>query len=134
MADFTIKRNDFGTAQPVEFILEQAQRDGTGEPKRDAQGNLLYEPIDLTGAQAVHLWMRSRTWAIKTGPVEITTAAAGVCTYIPEGPDVEAEEPADFSVADSYRIEAEIIWEDGSPQTVPNDSWPTLDVVEDLGP
>lgn len=132
MADFTIKRNDFGTAQPVEFDLEQAVRDEGGNFVLDKNGDPTFEPIDLTGVQVVHLWMRSASWAIKTGSAEVVDPAAGSCVYIPEGP--EEEEPADFSVADAYRIEAELTWEDGSVQTVPNDSWPTLDVMEDLGP
>ena len=113
MADYVIKRGDFGPAQPLVGTLS------------DQNG-----PINLTDALSVQLFMRSETLLIKTGPAEITDAANGKIKYVFEG--VEGADPIDTAEAGTYRLEAKITWDDGSVQKVPNEGYLELEITEDL--
>lgn len=106
MADFTIKRND--TAPPIVVVLS------------DAEG-----PIDLTNAEAIHIYLRSDTRLVKTAAMDVVDVTAGKARYVWQS--------GDLSEANEYKMEFEINWEDGTVQTVPNDSYLELLVVEDLG-
>ena len=106
MADVTYKRGD--NAPPITATLS------------DLDG-----PIDLSSADAVRLRMKSDTAIVEAGPVEITDAANGEIKY-----EWEAD---DLMFAGSYRGEWEITWSDGTIQTVPNDTYFAVDVLEDLG-
>jgi hypothetical protein len=82
-------------------------------------------PINLSTATQVRLLLKSRTVVITTGPVTISNAVAGEITY-----QWEAD---DLLIAGDYDGEAEITWASGKVQTVPNDGYFTLHVVQDLG-
>lgn len=113
MPDVTMKRND--TWPPLEATL--SDQDGA---------------IDLSTAEAIHIYLRSETLLIKTGPCEIVEAAAGKVKYLWE--PAEGETPADLHTSGTYKMEFEITWADGNIQTVPNGSYLELSVVDDLGP
>lgn len=113
MADFTIKQND--TWPPLTATLK-----GKGGAA-----------IDLTEASQVRILLKSDTVTVKTGPVDITNASLGEISYEWEG--ASGEEPADTAVAGTYKMEFEITWALGKVQSVPNDSYKELEIVEDLG-
>lgn len=106
MANFTIKAND--TYPPIELTLT------------DQAG-----AIDLTTADVVRLLLKSATLSIVTGPVTIVDAVAGKISYTWEADDL-------LQVG-AYRGEVEITWDPGVIETIPNDGYFTVDVLEDLG-
>jgi hypothetical protein len=109
MADRAIKQND--TWPPLEAVL--MDQDG---------------PIDLTTAQSVTLKMRGQK---RVGPVTVS----GLCliaTPKTSGGVIHEWLPADTAVADLYSAEFEILWGDGSIQTVPNSGYFYIDVQDDL--
>jgi hypothetical protein len=113
-ADLTMKQND--TWPPLSAVLT----DGEGEP------------LDLTDVDAVHVFL-SGPIKVKTGPCTIVgDPKEGAVEYPWQG--AEGGDPADLHTAGSYKGEFEITYEDGSVQTVPNDSYFTIEVVADLGP
>lgn len=88
-------------------------------------------PLDLTEADAVHVWLRSETKAILTDPCEIIDAANGKVRY-----QFTAAETAEVGV---YRVEWEVHFTPGvdgkaRTRTVPNDDYLTLTIVEALDP
>ncbi len=105
MPNYTIKRND--TRPAINVVLS------------DAAG-----AINLTGAKAVHIYLRSDTKLIKTGAMEVTDAAAGKAKYVWQA--------GDLAVEGTYKMEFEVTWEDDSVQTIPNDGYLSLEVVADL--
>lgn len=117
-ADLTIKRND--TREALRATLESLGKDGK------------WKAIDLTAAEAIHLYLytakteEGKTRHVKTGAVTITDAEAGEIEY-----QWEAD---DLAKAGTYQAEFEITWEGGGTQTVPNDSYYTIEVIVDLGP
>lgn len=107
MADFTIKRND--TAPPIVITL------------KDANG-----AVDVSTAKAIHLFMKSDTLLVKTGPMDKVT----------DGKDGKVEYQwavGDLKVAGSYRGEVEVTRADDTVQTFPNDGYFEILVAEDLG-
>lgn len=113
MADFTIKQND--TWPPLTATLK-----GDGGAA-----------IDLTEASAVRILLKSDTVTVKTGPVDITDAPNGKISYEWEG--AEGEDPADTGTPGTYKMEFEITWATGKVQSIPNDSYKELEIVEELG-
>lgn len=112
-ADLTMKRND--TWPPLSAVL------------KDGEGN----PLDLTTADTIRILLAGSI-TIKTGPAAIVgDPKDGTVEYEWQG--AEGEDPADLHTAGEYKGEFEITYEDGSVQTVPNDDYFTLAVVEDLG-
>jgi hypothetical protein len=106
-SDYTLKQND--TWPPLVATLS------------DIAG-----PLDLTDADTIRLILRSRALVITTAPVEIVDpASSGQVTY--------TFTTADTRVAGDYSLEFEITWNNGGIETVPNDSYLTITIVEDLG-
>lgn len=58
------------------------------------------------------------------GTMTIASAAQGYVTY--------AWGASDLAIADVYNVEYEIAWQDGTIETVPNDSFDRFDVYPDL--
>lgn len=113
MADFTIKQND--TWPPLTATLK-------------GDGGAV---IDLTEAAEVRILLKSDTVTIKTGPVDIIDAVNGKISY--EWEAAAGEEPADTAFPGTYKMEFEITWGPGKVQSVPNDSYKELEIVEELG-
>lgn len=111
---FTIKRGD--TWPHFRFQLQSA----------DPASNTGFIPIPLGEAEKVELKMRSPSVLVATGPVEILQASRGECVY--------EWETDDLGTAGTYNVEAEITWGDGTVTTVPNGSYVTVRVVDDLPP
>ena len=87
-------------------------------------------PIDLTTATSVKFLMRAQDAPPSDPPkvdaaAAITTAASGLVTY--------TWDAADTDEAGVFEAEFEITWGDGGVETVPNGSYFTVEVVDDLG-
>lgn len=84
-------------------------------------------PIDLTDATEVNFLMRlhgsTDPPAIRS-PMTITDAVNGTVQY--------AWQAGDTDTAGDYDVEFEITWNDGGVETVPNDSYLTVRIVDDL--
>jgi hypothetical protein len=83
--------------------------------------------IDLTDATGVVFKMRlaDTTGAPQVeGAMEITTAASGRVTY--------EWEAGDTDTVGTYDVEYEITWTDGTTETVPNNSYDSVIVYDDL--
>jgi hypothetical protein len=104
---FTIKQND--TKPALIAILQEL--DGT--------------PIDLTSATGIEIVVKSAEGAFQWKKT---------ATFVdkPEGQVQYTWESADTAAAGTYNAEFEITWPDGI-QTVPNDNYFQIIVVEDLG-
>lgn len=112
MADFTIKRGD--SWPPIVATLS----DNVGQ-------------LNLTTATQVKLLFKTVTGSTVYSRVcTITTPAAGQVTYTWTGADAAT---GPLSTVNSYNVEWEITWGDGSITTVPNEGYKTLSVVADLG-
>lgn len=61
---------------------------------------------------------------INRGSASITDAANGEVTY--------TWGTADTNTVGTYNAELEVTWNDGKPETFPNDSYWTVEVVDDL--
>lgn len=111
---FTIKQND---RRPL-FVVNL--RDNVGEATEAA--------VNLTTAGSAFFNMRdasSGTMKITRGSATISNAATGEVTY--------TWGTADTNTASDYEAEIEIIWNDGKPETFPNDSNWEVSVVDDIG-
>lgn len=104
-ADYEIKRNDTGS----ELLATLS----------DAKG-----PIKLGTAKAIHIYLKSDSLLVKTGAVEVVDAAAGKVKYVWQAGDLKE--------AGIYEVEFEIIWEDDTNTTVPNNTYKSLEVFPDL--
>jgi hypothetical protein len=112
MADVDIKRGD--SWPPVDAVL--SDQDG---------------PIDLTTATSVKLLFKTTTGSTAYSRVcTVTDALGGEVRYIWTLADA-ASGPT--SAVNSFNIEWEITWSDGTVTTVPNVGYKTLSVVADLG-
>jgi len=133
MADFTIKRNDWGVSEPFRARLKQlAVNAETGEVEHDSDGSPKYKPIDLSDAEAVRLFLKGEDGLeITTDPVPVFDEEGGGIEY--QFKDAEGEEPADLGTADTYLLEIKIYKVDGVT-TVPNTGFYSLEVVKDLSP
>jgi hypothetical protein len=106
--DLTIKRND--TYPPLTAVLKQ---NGT--------------TIDLTTATSVEIIMKSTTLEepiLVTGTCTISDAPSGSITY--------NWGTTDLAVSDVYDVEFQIEWTGGGQQTIPNDDYNSIEVVDDL--
>lgn len=110
MADFTIKRND--RLPKLRATLQQ------GSPAT---------AIDLTSAVSVKAIFKQVSPGIASfnGACSIITASAGIVEY--------AWGATDTQTSGTYNGEFEITWSTGVTETVPNDSYFTLTIVDDLG-
>jgi hypothetical protein len=110
MADFTIKRND--RLPKLRATLQQ------GSPAA---------PIDLTTASSVKAIFKEVGGAATTfsGTCTLITPSSGIVEY--------AWASGDTAVSGTYQGEFEIDWGAGLKETVPNDSYFTLTIVDDLG-
>jgi hypothetical protein len=105
MADFTIKRGD---RRP---ILEATLTDEDG-------------PIDLTSAASVKLLLKSGATTVD-GACVVVSAVAGTVSY--------TWGATDTLIVGAYDAEFEITWSTGIVETVPNDSYFSVEFVQDLG-
>lgn len=116
MADFTIKRNDTRPRLVTTLLTDF----GTAQ-----EG-----PLDLTTATAVKFLMRLASAAPGSVPkvnavAAISDAAAGVVTY--------TWAVGDTDVAGTFEGEFQVTWSDDGVETVPNDTYISIEVVDDLG-
>lgn len=111
MADITIKRGD--TRPVLVRNLKQVIDD-------------VETAINLTTATAVmfHLKRLDGTGGLLGGTCVVTNAAAGEVTY--------TWATADTLSTAEYNGEFQITWTGGGIETVPNASWITISVLEDL--
>jgi len=115
---FTIKQNDTAPAYVADLL------DDYGLPGESA--------INLTSATSVTFKMRlaDTTGTPKiSDAMTITTAANGRVTY--------EWQTGDTDTAGTYNVEFEILWTDGTIETVPNGADPdaqylTVEIVDDL--
>jgi hypothetical protein len=110
MADFTIKRND--RLPKLRATLQQMTP---------------ATPIDYTTAASVKLLLKQLTTptTIVTGTCASVVATSGIVEY--------AWGASDTLVSGTYNGEFEIDWGGGIKETVPNDSYFTVTIVDDLG-
>lgn len=107
--DLTLKAHD--TYPPLKVVLS------------DSNG-----AIDLTTASQVKLVMKNTNGAtsiLVSGAMVIASAAGGYCTRT----WATATETA---YPDTYNVEFEIAWSAGGIETVPNDIYRTLLIVQDI--
>ena len=82
-------------------------------------------PMDLTDAESVTFQARSSDEAVRiTGPCVVEDASEGQVSY--------AWEDGDTSIAGHYYVEFEIDWGLGRIETVPNDGYVDLNLLEEL--
>jgi hypothetical protein len=85
-------------------------------------------PIDLTNADVVFFIMRLASLGDVAphvrAPVNIEDAPNGVVAY--------EWQPGNTDTPGVYNVEFEINWADGGIETVPNDSYVQITIVEDL--
>ena len=114
MADFTIKRGDWGSSESVDVAL--SDQDGA---------------IDLSTATVVKLLFKTKTGSTTySRNCTVTGAVAGAVSYEFTAADASS---GPTSVVNTFDIEWEITWSDGSITTVPNEGFKELAVVADLG-
>lgn len=109
---FIIKRND--TRPP--YIATMKEK--IGEPD---ESNL-----DLTDADHVNFIMKAPE-ALETkvnSLADIEDAATGLVSY--------TWETGDTDTSGTYQVEFEIHWADGGVQTVPNNSYGEVEIIDDL--
>lgn len=83
--------------------------------------------IDLTSATSVTMKMRltGTTGApALNAAMAITTAASGRCTY--------EWQAGNTAAPGTYDVEFEILWSDGTIETVPNTGYLTVEITDDL--
>jgi hypothetical protein len=110
---FTLKQGD---RRPL-FVV--ALKDNFGEVDEAA--------VDLTTACSALFNMRAEgggATKINRGSAAITTAASGIVTY--------SWGTADVDTVGTYEAEMEILWNDGKAETFPNDSYWTVEIVDDI--
>jgi hypothetical protein len=80
--------------------------------------------IDLTSLTSVKLLMKLGQTVV-SAPVTVVDALTGrvQCTWL----------PAHTNTAGVYNAEFEITWSDGGIETIPNDSYFTIEIFQDLG-
>jgi 5-hydroxyisourate hydrolase-like protein (transthyretin family) len=105
-ADFIIKRHD------TKPLIKATLADQSGK-------------INLTTASGVYLLLKSASKSIKTEKMTFVSKPEGEVSH-----QFIAEETA---TPGTYQMEFEINWEDGTIQTVPNSTYLSLEIVEDLG-
>jgi hypothetical protein len=111
---FTIKQNDTRPAWSV--------------PIKENYGESSEAALDLTEAASVKFLMRQKN---DTGAPKVDAAAtiedaeAGVVSYTWEAGDTDT--------AGNFDAEVEITWDDGGVETVPNDSYWDITILDDLG-
>jgi hypothetical protein len=108
-----------------DFILKRGDR----LPKLRAtlQQGAPASPIDFTAAASVKLILKQLTapTTVVTGTCASVVATAGITEY--------AWGASDTLVSGTYNGEFEIDWGTGIKETVPNDTYFTLTIVDDLG-
>ena len=114
--DFTIKRND---TRP-RLVATLIQDFGTAD-----EG-----PVDLTTAASVKFLMRAANAAAGSEPkvnaaAAISDADAGIVTYTWAVGDTDTE--------GAFEGEFQITWSDDGVETIPHDSYITIQIVDDLG-
>lgn len=109
MADLTVKRHD--TWPPVKATLEE----GEGVNRK---------PINLSGALKVTMWLKSTTGTVIEAVATVIGATEGKIEY--------AWQAGDTATSGEYKVEFEIEWSAAHIQTVPNASYNSILIVDDL--
>lgn len=125
MADFDLEYKQFDTWPPTPITLE-------APPEGEPEGAL--EPINLTGAESVHLLIamddavkvEGKTPIVKTAALAFVDKPTGKVAYTPEGP--EGGDPADLAVAGDGKVEILIVWAPGKEQRIPKANYYTIHV------
>jgi hypothetical protein len=117
MPDLTFKRGDVG--RPIVRQLRETLVD-------EVQGTTVTQPIDLSGATQVKLLLKDHAGSATGGGVcAVTDAAAGMTVYLTQ--------TADVNVVRLWDAEWEITRGSGDIETVPNDSYISIAIIQDLG-
>lgn len=109
MADLTVKRND--TWPPVKTTLEEE----IGGVKK---------AINLTGALKVTMWLKSPTGTVIECVMAVANASLGKVEY--------TWAAGDTKTSGEYKVEFEIEWSASHIQTVPNGSYNSILIVDDI--
>lgn len=80
--------------------------------------------LPLTNASAVQFVMKLETNLV-SGAASISDAGTGQVTYV--------WQTGDTATAGIYNAEWEVKWDDGGYETVPNDGYFSIEIVDDLG-
>lgn len=116
-ADIEYKQND--TWPPTPMTLEAPNAE-----------TAVMEPIDLSGAEAVHLLIAMDDapggGVVKTAPLTFVDKPTGKVSYTPENP--AGEDPADLAVTGDGKVEIEIIWSPTKKQSIPKSGYYTIHV------
>jgi hypothetical protein len=110
MADFTIKKDD--TRPKLVRYLKQTV-DG------------VQTAIPLTTASAVRFIMKQSSLTAVQGIASINDPTNGAVTYV--------WTTGDTATSGQYSAEFEILWNDGGYETIPNDGYFSIEIVDDLG-
>lgn len=81
--------------------------------------------ISLAAASYVTIIMKSGSTTLELGPATITDAAGGLIEY--------AWQVGDTAIVGTYQLECEIHWAAGGIQTVPNATYDSVVIMQDLG-
>jgi hypothetical protein len=87
-------------------------------------------PINLSTATSVTFKMRTAGAADTNAPT--VSRAAQIGTPSSAGRVRHNWTTADTAAIGEYEVEFEILWNDGGVETVPNDGYATINIVEDL--
>lgn len=109
MADVTMKKDD--TRPKLTRSLTQTI-------------NGVATTLPLTTASAVKFIMKQNA-AVVSGAASISDPATGQVTYV--------WQTGDTATSGNYTAEWEIKWNDGGYETVPNDGYFSIEIVDDLG-
>lgn len=111
---FEIKQND---RRPV-FVVSL----------KDDFGEVTEAPVNLTTAGTCYFNMRKtaspQTVIVSRGTCSVTDAAGGEVTY--------SWGTADTTTAGTFSAEVEVLWNDGKPETFPNDSYWEIIITDDI--
>jgi len=116
VADITLKRGDRG--RPIVRRLTEVLVDGT-------TGTSVEQPIILTGATVRLVLKDQQTNTTGGGACTVTNAALGEVTY--------TTATADTAQTRVWNLEYEITRSATDVETVPNEGYLTLAIVDDLG-
>jgi hypothetical protein len=86
-------------------------------------------PIDLTNATVVYFIMRNVN---AHDPAAPKVRAPALIDDAPNGLVTYAWAPGDTDDFGTFNVEFEINWDDGGVETVPNNSYQQIKIVEDL--
>lgn len=82
-------------------------------------------PVDLTNADSVRFLMKTKTTLKVDESADFVNKPEGIVEY--------TWQEGDTDTSGAYRVEIEVTWDDGAPQTFPSGGYFIVAVIDDLG-